>query len=84
MLEYYHDKKTLMMLCDGLDECAHVKPYIQQYLANELTKQAARVVISSRLAGFSDRKTAGPPPPAPVPAQALAHRRRRRRCCHCR
>jgi hypothetical protein len=44
-----------MLLCDGLDECAHVKGYIQQYLARDLTKQAARVVISSRLAGFSDQ-----------------------------
>jgi hypothetical protein len=35
-----------MLLCDGLDECAHVKGYIQQYLASDLTKQAARVVIS--------------------------------------
>jgi hypothetical protein len=44
-----------MLLCDGLDECAHVKDYIQQYLAHDLTKQAARVVISSRLAGFTDQ-----------------------------
>lgn len=54
MLEYYHRRGKLLMLCDGLDESAHVKELVQQYLARDLTEEAARVVISSRLAGFSD------------------------------
>ena len=54
MLEYYHRRGKLLMLCDGLDESAHVKELVQRYLAEELTEEAARVVVSSRLAGFSD------------------------------
>ena len=54
MLEYYHWRGKLLMLCDGLDESAHVKELVQRYLAEELTEEAARVVVSSRLAGFSD------------------------------
>lgn len=54
MLEYYHRRGKLLMLCDGLDESAHVKELVQQYLARDLTEEAARVVVSSRLAGFSD------------------------------
>ena len=54
MLEHYHKKHQLLLLCDGLDESAHVKDLVQRYLAADLTKDAARVIVSSRLAGFSD------------------------------
>ena len=54
MLEYYNRRGKLLMLCDGLDESAHVKELVQQYLARDLTEEASRVVVSSRLAGFSD------------------------------
>ena len=54
MLAHYHAKRQLLLLCDGLDESAHVKDMVQKYLAAVLTKSAARVVVSSRLAGFSD------------------------------
>ena len=54
MLEYYHRRGKLLMLCDGLDESAHVKELVQRYISEELTAESSRVVVSSRLAGFSD------------------------------
>ena len=54
MLLYYKKKGQILMLCDGLDECSHVKEPIQRYIAGVLQSQMARTVVSSRLAGFSD------------------------------
>eukprot|EP01044_Picomonas_judraskeda_P028980 COSAG03_NODE_9841_length_690_cov_1.169205_1_plen_110_part_10 len=51
MLQYYKQKGQLLMLCDGLDECSHVKQPIQRYIASVLQSQMARTVVSSRLAG---------------------------------
>jgi hypothetical protein len=53
-----HESRAVLYLLDGLDECAHVKPQIQEYAATTLAEQTSRVVLSSRLAGFSDEHLA--------------------------
>jgi hypothetical protein len=49
-----HRQKTVLYLLDGLDECAQMKEQLQMYIASTLKAETARVVLSSRLAGFSD------------------------------
>ena len=53
-----HQDRTVLYLLDGLDECAQTKAQIQQYIASELADQVPRIVLSSRLAGFSDEHLA--------------------------
>ena len=54
VIAHAHAEKTSLYLLDGLDECASVKAQLQQYIGTTLAAETGRVVLSSRLAGFSD------------------------------
>ena len=53
-----HADRTSLYLLDGLDECASVKGQLQEYIGTTLAAETDRIVLSSRLAGFSDDQLA--------------------------